>query len=108
MSSSAKNTPISIRILDKDYTIACPADERDALIKASIYLSDKMKEIKAGGKLISGDRVAVMAALNITHELLQLRETGNDQPNSVTVNNKLLQLQDKITQALNETQQLDF
>jgi len=100
--------PVSIRILDKDYRIACPSDERDSLIKASIYLNDKMNEIKNNGKLIGGERVAVMAALNVAHELLQLKENGDTKTDNTEINHQLASLQDKIEYALHEGRQLEL
>ncbi len=66
---SQSNT-VTVRILDKEYCIACPADERANLESAARYLDAKMREIRSSGKVIGADRVAVMAALNISHELL--------------------------------------
>ncbi|MEK1941483.1 MAG: cell division protein ZapA [Pseudomonas sp.] len=65
---------VTVHILDKDYCIACPADERANLESAARYLDGKMREIRSGGKVIGADRVAVMAALNITHDLLHKQQ----------------------------------
>ncbi len=65
---TVKNVDVSI--LDRQYRIACPDEERDSLMAAVTYLDDKMREIKGSGKIAGTDRIAVMAALNITHELL--------------------------------------
>ena len=65
---------LTVQILDKDYCIACPADERANLENAARYLDGKMREIRSGGKVIGADRVAVMAALNITHDLLHKKQ----------------------------------
>ncbi|MCY1181030.1 Cell division protein ZapA [compost metagenome] len=66
---SQSNT-INVQILDKEYCITCPAEERVNLESAARYLDGKMREIRSSGKVIGADRVAVMAALNITHDLL--------------------------------------
>ncbi|TBU99331.1 cell division protein ZapA [Stutzerimonas kirkiae] len=70
---------VDVQIMDKPYCIACPPEERDNLENAARYLDRKMREIRSSGKVIGADRVAVMAALNITHELLHKhqRETSN-------------------------------
>lgn len=73
--STAPSIPVDITILDKEYRVACPPNEREALERAARFLDGKMREIRHTGKVIGNDRVAVMAALNITHELLQLRAT---------------------------------
>ncbi|MFN0163138.1 MAG: cell division protein ZapA [Burkholderiales bacterium] len=66
--STVKN--IDVNILDRQYRVACPDDERDSLMAAVAYLDQKMRDIKAAGKIAGVDRIAVMAALNIAHELL--------------------------------------
>ncbi|QLF93279.1 cell division protein ZapA [Pseudomonas sp. ABC1] len=70
---------VDVQIMDKQYCIACPSEERDNLESAARYLDRKMREIRSSGKVIGADRVAVMAALNITHELLHKhqRESSN-------------------------------
>lgn len=65
---------VTVHILDKDYCIACPAEERANLESAARYLDGKMREIRSGGKVIGADRIAVMAALNITHDLLHKQQ----------------------------------
>ncbi len=65
---------VTVHILDKEYCIACPADERSNLEEAARYLDGKMRDIRAGGKVIGADRIAVMAALNISHDLLHKKQ----------------------------------
>ena len=64
---------IDVTILDRQYRVACPDDEREELMASVAYLDKKMREIKTAGKIAGADRVAVMAALNITHELLSAK-----------------------------------
>lgn len=61
---------LEIRILDRELRIACPQDQRDELLDAVAYLDKRMREIRDAGKIASVERIALMAALNITHELL--------------------------------------
>ncbi|HEY0664582.1 MAG TPA: cell division protein ZapA [Gallionella sp.] len=61
---------LDIKILDRELRIACPEDERGELLDAVAYLDKKMREIRDAGKIASVERIALMAALNITHELL--------------------------------------
>lgn len=61
---------MAVKILGKDYQVACPEDEMHHLIDAALLLDSKMKDIKASGRIIGLDRIAVMAALNLAHELL--------------------------------------
>jgi cell division protein ZapA len=77
----ADHTPITIRVLEKEYTVGCPADEREALLQAAQYLDRKMREMRDGGRVIGLERIAVITALNLAHELLQDkrdRDTFND------------------------------
>ncbi|WP_211830625.1 cell division protein ZapA [Kistimonas asteriae] len=60
----------TVNILDKDYRISCPPEEQEALTSAARYLDSKMREIRASGKVIGLERIAVMAALNIAHDML--------------------------------------
>ena len=71
----AANT-IEINLLGRNYRIACEESEREALLQAVAYLDGKMTEIKKSGKVNGADRIAVMAALNIAHELLSIRIGG--------------------------------
>jgi cell division protein ZapA len=77
MAESAKT--IEVNILGRSYRVSCEDGEREALMKAVAYLDEKMGEIKQSGKVSGTDRIAVMAALNIAHELLSTRlGTGFD------------------------------
>ncbi len=74
---SSKPTPVEVKILEKEFLVACPAEEKESLLSAADYLSDKMRDIRNSGKVIGNDRIAIMAALNITHEMLQNRSIDN-------------------------------
>lgn len=73
---------VTVHILDKEYCITCPPEERSNLEGAASYLDRKMREIRSSGKVIGADRIAVMAALNITHELLHKHERLDAEANS--------------------------
>jgi len=62
---------VKIMILDKEYRVACPDDEKEALEASVKHLSAKMSEIRSGGKVVGIDRIAVMAGLNLAHEAIQ-------------------------------------
>ena len=68
---------VSVDILDKEYQVACPPNEELALANAARYLDQHMRDIRSTGKVIGLERVAIMAALNISHELLALKSGGN-------------------------------
>jgi cell division protein ZapA len=65
---------VSVRIMEKEFVVACPYEERSALLDAAEFLNARMREIKDSGKVVGLDRIAVMAALNLAHEFLKLRE----------------------------------
>ena len=67
---------MDINLLGREFRVACPADEQEALLSAAAYLDKKMREIREQGKVIGVERIAVMAALNIAYELLSAR-AGN-------------------------------
>lgn len=104
MSSTAK--PMKISILDKEFLVSCPDNERDALFASADFLSGKMREIRDSGKVVGADRIAVMAALNIAHELLEQRGGGDDQQHDISM--RIRALQEKIDLALNSGKQLEL
>ena len=73
---SASSTPVTIRILDRDYTVGVDPAERDGLEAAARTLDARMREIRGANRMAAVDRVAILAALNLAHELQQLRESG--------------------------------
>lgn len=74
---SESNT-VEVKILDKEYLIACPDEARLQLERAAKHLDSKMREIRNGGKVHGTERIAVMAALNITHDLQQGSQLSED------------------------------
>lgn len=89
---------MDLKILGKDYQVACPEDQTHKLIDAALMLDSKMKEIKASGRVIGLERIAVMAALNLAHELLNCRE--QIQTSSSETEQKVLLLCDKLDEVL--------
>jgi cell division protein ZapA len=73
---SEELNPVTVRILDKEYQVACTEDERLALLESAELLNSKMREIRAAGKVVGLDRIAVMAALNLSHEVLLTRNAA--------------------------------
>jgi cell division protein ZapA len=69
---------VEVNIMGREFTIACPADEREGLLSAVAYLDKKMTDIRDSGKVVGVERIAMMAALNLAHELLTTRTAGVD------------------------------
>ena len=77
----SQNEPVSVRILDREYTVGVEPAERDSLTAAARMLDARMRELRGSNKMVAPDRLAVLTALNLAHELQQLREErggGND------------------------------
>ncbi len=97
---------VSVRILEKEYQVACPASERTALLDSAEILNQRMREIRDSGKVVGLDRIAVMAALNMANELLLARESEKTIEN--TLGDRIRILSDRVESALGSTQQLDL
>ena len=67
---------IEVTLMGRTYKVACAEGERESLMQAVAYLDVKMNEIKKSGKVVGSERIAVMAALNVAHELLSMRVGG--------------------------------
>ena len=98
---SGSSVPVTVRILDREYQIACREDEKDDLLAAAEIVHERMREVRSRGNVIGTDRVAVMAALNMAHELLELRETKTS---CERVNERIGELQDRVANALSEAE----
>ncbi len=70
------NETVFVKILDKEYQVACPREERQALVESAQLLDERMKAIRGTGAVIGLERIAVMAALNLSHELLQAKNSS--------------------------------
>ncbi|NDD74517.1 MAG: cell division protein ZapA [Gammaproteobacteria bacterium] len=97
---------INVRILDKDYLVACPHEERSALLDSAELLNAKMREIRDNGKIVGADRIAVMAALNLANEVLKLRE--KDTRNDSALGDRVRGMRERVDAALARNQQLDL
>ena len=70
---------LSVHILGKDYQVACPSGEREALLDAALELDRRMKSIRQTGSVIGVERIAVMAALNLAHEVISSPKVDDSQ-----------------------------
>ena len=76
--------PVALRLLDREFLIACAPEEREGLLEAATYLDRKMRELRANAKTPGFDRLAVLAAISVTHEYLGLRKQHDGADRSVT------------------------
>lgn len=81
---SAINEAVSIHVLDREYTVGVEPGERDSLVAAARLLDAKMREVRGANRMAAVDRVAVLAALNLAHELQQLRDDGDRRDRELT------------------------
>jgi cell division protein ZapA len=95
------NETVFVKILDKEYQVACPREERQALVESAQLLDERMKAIRGTGAVIGLERIAVMAALNLSHELLQAKTASAGNRNSVNQTD-LVRLNEKLESTLNK------
>lgn len=103
--SAQEPARVSVRILEKEYYITCPHEERSALLDSAEFLNTRMRELRDSGKVVGLDRIAVMVALNLTNELLQLkgRDVKGDSEAGVRVRN----MRERVEAALTKRRQLE-
>ena len=99
---------VSVSILDKEYQVACPADQEAELIVSASYLDKQMRSIRESGKVIGLERIAVMAALNISHELLKASEEDEVLPEPQVSDDAVTNLTRKIEEAIFSLRQMEI
>jgi len=97
---------VSVRILDKEYQVACPASERTDLLDSAEVLNAKMLEIRDSGRIVGLDRIAVMAALNMANDLLHAQ--ARDKLLEGDLSTRLKTISDRVDSVLGGSQQLDL
>lgn len=102
---SDRTVRVSVRILEKEYQVACLPEERSELLDSAEYLNLKMREIRDNGNIIGLDRIAVMAALNLANELLRVRKQGDG---GAAVTPRVKQMRERVEATLAKGQQLDL
>jgi cell division protein ZapA len=88
---------VTVKLLDKEYTISCPDGAEAELLASADYLNQKMREIRNSGKIVGLERIAVMAALNMSHDLLKNKEEQRQ-----NVESHLRRITHKIDRALSD------
>lgn len=81
--SNNETIPVTVTILEKEYKISCPQGEHESLLISAKNVNDNMIKVRKGGKALSADRVAVMAAINIAHDLVKFSEEPKADKNLV-------------------------
>ncbi len=97
---------VTVNILDRPYQVACPHDEREALEASAKHLDNQMRTIRSKGKVIGLERIAVMAALNITHDMLQKSDQVDQ--GGQKASEHVRRLNTKLDKAINFYRQLEI
>lgn len=101
---SASHT-VTVRILDRDYQVACPPEQESELLAAARQLDKQMRAVRDTGKVVGVERIAVMVALNTTYELLSQKQSGALDASST---DQLRRLTDRIDEALVRYSQIEI
>jgi cell division protein ZapA len=96
---SKDNASLNIKILDKEYRVSCPSEEQESLRASADFLNRRLTDIRNKGAIIGAERIAIMAALNLAHELLGCQEA---QQGMSDIDGRIGNLQKKIDIALRE------
>ena len=104
--SEDRITRVSVRLLDREYQVACPAEEHSDLLDSAEYLDGKMRELRESGNVVGLDRIAVIAALNIANELIKQRRQGTVIEGDLGA--RLRSLRERVETALEKGQQLEL
>lgn len=103
---SKTTRPVTIKILDKEYIIACPDDERDALMESVQFLNGKCRDLQSKSPSIGTDRLLALTALNLAHDFL--KNDGTSAEEDQKLKSSLLLLQEKIDNALTKSKQMEL
>ncbi len=94
---------LDVNIMGREFRLACPAQEEASLLQAVAMLDEKMQEIRGGGKVVGLEKIAIMAALNMAHELLQMR-VGSSDFDIGTIQRRIHNMNETIDAALQDQQ----
>jgi cell division protein ZapA len=103
---SQEQARVSVRIMEKEYVIACPYEERTALLDTAEFLNSRMREVRDSGKVVGLDRIAVMVALNLANELLRLK--NQDARLESEASGRVRALRERVEGAIEKGQQLEL
>jgi len=98
---------VTVKILEKEYQVACPEEQEAELVVSAKYLDKQMRDIRGSGKVIGLERIAVMAALNISHELLQSSEQASTEE-TLPAADSVSRLHRKLDDALYQLRQMEI
>jgi cell division protein ZapA len=97
---------VTINLLGREYQIACPPEEEEALRKSARYLAQQMETVKSRGSSLGYEKIAVLAALNITHDLLKQSQQANSSESDSQ--REIRQIEQKIDAVLQSSRQIEI
>ncbi len=103
---SQEQARVSVRIMEKEYVIACPYEERTAPLDTAEFLNSRMREVRDSGKVVGLDRIAVMVALTLANELLRLK--NQDARLESEASGRVRALRERVEGAIEKGQQLEL
>ncbi len=103
---SEQSTAVQVKILDKEYQVNCPPSDQEALVKSARYLDENMRKIKGRGNIHGVEKIAVMAALNITHDMLKKNRLINETRQATA--QQVKNLEDKLDTAIATSRQMEI
>lgn len=97
----SKTEALTVKIMDKEYRVACPEEEKDNLLASTELLNTKLNEIKQQGSVIGTERIAIMAALNMSHDILHNQSLSTE---NVELNERIDALSERISDSMRDIQ----
>ena len=104
--SESRADPVNVEILDKEYLIACPPNEREDLLKAATLLNQRLKDIREQGKVMGTERLVIMAALNMANELSKI--ASREERSAAEMGSRVRSMRERVERALVHGQQLEL
>jgi cell division protein ZapA len=101
---NAESKGLQINIMGREFRVACPEEEQKSLLEAVDYLNRKMQDIRSGGKVVGLERIAIMAALNVAHELLSMKVGGGF--DMADIKRKMNRMENVLDQAMADQNEL--
>jgi len=99
---------LTLNLLGRDFRVACPEGEEKQLLASADYLNRKLKEIRDLGKIAGNERIAIMAALNIAHEMMTQRPGAGSSVDAEAIRRRIARMQDAVETALAADQEKLF
>ena len=96
---------LTLKLLDRELKLACPPEQQQELLAAAQQLDSRMRTLRDSGKIAGVEKIALMVALDLAHELMQVQQTGNS---SADLGSRLRRMQEKIDDSLRATRQLEL